>query len=242
MLASRHCHMRSKYFWQCYVLCGVLLGLCGNPCAAVKYHIGTYLAESCAIDFTQSVNDTVQRALNVLNERSIATSVDFTHTVFSYCDEATALANIEYVFGGSGHDAVIGIATYPFHNSFAAFSDVYKKPYIASNSFVWTHVTDYAFSSSNSYHQTAVVLGQILDYFKWQGVVSITTDDAYWYDLTTELYIQLNLMNFNMKKNVAFKSPLTHEKATRVLSAIETSEKGKNNFIPYDFDYNKKNP
>ncbi|XP_046575991.1 retinal guanylyl cyclase 2-like [Haliotis rubra] len=203
----------------CVVICGSVVGI---SVESSGFNIGIILTNGCDATFIEKFNSSVTAVVFDVQKHILGNGIDLTFTSYMFCTEQNALTHMGDAFNATTPHALIGIASYSLHKSFLTFSDVYKKSYIAPDFFIPTPFSSYAFSMGNDFRQTSLVMVDILDYFQWETVAIVVSEMEYWQDLATEMFIQLNINNFDAKKKFAISSDSNMES---VVDMITDSDK-----------------
>lgn len=207
------------------LLCMIIYGSVARVSVdSSAFNIGIIWTNGCDANFTEKVNSSVADVFVGVQKDILGNGIDLTFTPYLFCTEQNALTHIGDAFNATTPHALIGISSYSLHKSFFTFSEVYKKAYIASDFFIPTRFSSYAFSMVNDFRQTSLVMVDILDYFQWETVAIVVSEMEYWQDLATEMFIQLNINNFDAKKKFSLSSDSNMES---VVDMITDSDKGK---------------
>ncbi|XP_046379900.2 retinal guanylyl cyclase 2-like [Haliotis rufescens] len=205
------------------LLCMIIYGSVARVSVdSSAFNIGIIWTNGCDANFTEKVNSSVADVFVGVQKDILGNGIDLTFTPYLFCTEQNALTHIGDAFNATIPHALIGISSYSLHKSFFTFSEVYKKTYIASDFFIPTRFSSYAFSMVNDFRQTSLVMVDILDYFQWETVAIVVSEMEYWQDLATEMFIQLNINNFDAKKKFSLSSDSNMES---VVDMITDSDK-----------------
>lgn len=159
------------------------------------------------------------------NENNITFNVDI--SIFELHGKTGILHELDKIFSNVSLNVIIAYIPYRYVQILTTFAKDFSKPLVLANNYLPHQDSRFVLSMFNGFELTSEAMVQYLDWFRWQNIAIIGSDDSFWRQMVPILENQLMKQGFDVKRSHRVTNMTDSSVVENILRGITSNEKGK---------------